>query len=255
MTEIPDWAADMVEANEALGDKVGPCLARHRGDLQGGQRGAQGVGEPACKSAHVQRPAGNGQAQSGPAATGRYTRCTCECRCWSREVGKMVVGRLGSDPCCECDVEGNYGVQACSCRGKHGDQEVLAMADVNGQEFLRWMPVTSPEGQKAIGQRELGDAAEPEAPAEELATDSQCRSSGKSKLKAIRRLETLQSPDTYASRINHFKVSILTAWAILEAFRLAGTTSRARRAATGHSSPSSRGCSGGMRARAVRASL
>ena len=45
------------------------------------------------------------------------------------------------------------------------------MADVNGREFLRWMPVTSPEGMKAMGQRELGDAAEPEAPAEELATE------------------------------------------------------------------------------------
>ena len=29
-----------------------------------------------------------------------------------------VEGRLGSDPCCECEVEGNYGVQACSCRGQ-----------------------------------------------------------------------------------------------------------------------------------------
>ena len=43
---------------------------------------------------------------------------------------------------------------------------------MNGQAVrMRWMPVTSPEGMKAIGQRELGDAAEPEAPAEELATE------------------------------------------------------------------------------------
>ena len=163
MTEMPDWAADMVEANEALGDKLDRVMA-------GVEATYKAV--TAVPAARVARGfPGNGQAQSGPAATGRYTRCTCDCRCWSREVGKMVEGRLGSDPCCECEVEGNYGVQACSCRGKHGDQEVLAMADVNGQEFLRWMPVTSPEGMKAIGQRELGDKAEPEAPAEELATD------------------------------------------------------------------------------------
>ena len=163
MTEIPDWAADMVEANEALGDKLDRVMAGVEATYKAV------TAKPATRTAIA--GGGNGQAQSGPAATGRYTRCTCECRCWSRDVGKMVVGRLGSDPCCECEVEGNYGVDACSCRGKHGDQEVLAMADVNGREFIRWMPVTSPEGMKALGQATLGDDAEPEAPAEELATE------------------------------------------------------------------------------------
>ena len=33
MTEIPDWAADMVEANEALGDKLDRVMARRRSHL------------------------------------------------------------------------------------------------------------------------------------------------------------------------------------------------------------------------------
>ena len=73
MTEIPDWAADMVEANEALGDKLDRALLGIEDHLQGGQCGAQGVGEPRPATSHTSHR--NGQAQSGPAATGRYTRC------------------------------------------------------------------------------------------------------------------------------------------------------------------------------------
>ena len=84
----------------------------------------------------------------------------------------MVVGRLGSDPCCECDVEGNYGV----------DRLVAAAASTATKRCWPWLtstgasscggcPSRHPRAMKAIGQRELGDAAEPEAPAEELATE------------------------------------------------------------------------------------
>ena len=146
MTEIPDWAADMVEANEALGDKLDRVMAGVEATYKAVNAAPKASGT-GVKSHTSHRPGG----ASGPAATGRFTRCECECRCWSREAGKMYVGRLGSEPCCECDVDGTYGVQACSCRGRHGDQEVIAEVDVNGTPRMRWMPVTSPEGMKAIG--------------------------------------------------------------------------------------------------------